>query len=507
MNIQPLLLVIFDGFGLNPNRAYNGWAQAHTPHLDHYFASFPHTALQASGRAVGLPDGQFGNSEVGHLTLGSGRILLQDMVRISASLSDGSFSQIPAWQNTLKGTKRLHLVGMVSDGGVHSHIAHLLEILPLVVEAGVEPIIHMISDGRDTAPQCADQFAGVLEKRLHALGKGQIATICGRYTAMDRANHWERTRQAWAALLKGEGLQASSAEAAIHAAWQRGEGDEFIQPTIIGNPRENRIGEHEPVFFFNFRSDRMRQLSAAIAMPEFTHFDRGAEKARNALCMTSYNDEYPFPVLFPPEIPHKVLAEVISDAGLRQFHCAETEKYAHVTYFFNGGREEPFPGEDREIIPSPQVATYDLQPEMSAPQVADRIIAALESQQYHFIIVNFANGDMVGHTAKIPAILRAVETLDLQFHRVVQVARQRGFKIILTADHGNCDEMVDPLSGEPHTQHTVYPVPMLLMGHDGARLGIGRGTADIAPTILDLMGLTQPPQMTGNSLILKDNPY
>ncbi|WP_226857462.1 2,3-bisphosphoglycerate-independent phosphoglycerate mutase [Acidithiobacillus concretivorus] len=500
--VHPVLLVIFDGFGLNPNRAYNGWAQARTPHLDHYFASFPHTALQASGRAVGLPDGQFGNSEVGHLTLGSGRVLLQDLVRISDSLASGHFASIPAWQKILQGTARLHLVGMVSDGGVHSHIDHLLAILPLLVQAGVEPVVHMITDGRDTAPRCADRFAATLEKAFQELGKGRIATICGRYSAMDRAGHWDRTQQAWAALLRGEGLQADSAETAIHQAWQRDEGDEFIQPTIIGNPQEYRITEQEPVFFFNFRSDRMRQLSAAIAMPDFTYFDRGTERARKALCMTSYNDEYSFPVLFPPEIPEQVLAEVISNAGLKQFHCAETEKYAHVTYFFNGGREEPFPGEDREIIPSPQVATYDLKPEMSAAQVADRIIAALQSGQYHFIVVNFANGDMVGHTAKIPAILRAVETLDLQFHRVVQVARQQGFKVILTADHGNCDEMVDPVSGEPHTQHTVYPVPMLLIDEHPALLGVGRGTADIAPTILELMRLPQPKQMTGTSLIL-----
>ncbi len=503
MKVNPVLLVIFDGFGLNPNRAFNGWAQAHTPHLDHYFASFPHTALQASGRAVGLPDGQFGNSEVGHLTLGSGRILLQDLVRISDSLADGSFAQVPTWQNMLKGTKRLHLVGMVSDGGVHSHIEHLLDILPLVVAAGVEPVVHMITDGRDTAPQCADLYARRVEETLHQLGKGRIATVCGRYTAMDRAGYWDRTEKAWAALLRGKGLTADRAEAAIHSAWKRGEGDEFIPPTIIGDPQQNRIVADEPVFFFNFRSDRMRQLSASVAMPDFKHFDRQGEAARRALCMTSYNDEYPFPVLFPPEIPDRVLAEVAIDAGLKQFHCAETEKYAHVTYFFNGGRENPFPGEDREIIPSPQVATYDLKPEMSAPQVADRIITSLESGDYAFVLVNFANGDMVGHTAKIPAILRAVETLDLQFHRVLQVAQRQGFKVILTADHGNCDEMVDPVSGEPHTQHTVYPVPMLLIGEPGAHLGIGRGTADIAPTILELMGLPQPKAMTGHSILLK----
>ncbi len=503
---KPVLLVIFDGFGLNPNRAFNGWAQARTPHLDHYFASFPHTALQASGRAAGLPDGQFGNSEVGHLTLGSGRVLLQDLVRISDSLDDGSFAKIPAWADFLRDQKRLHLVGMVSDGGVHSHIDHLLQILPLVVAAGAEPIVHMITDGRDTAPQCADQYAQAVLDCLASLGRGCIATVCGRYTAMDRASHWDRTQQAWAALIKGQGAVADDPVAAIHAAWKHGETDEFIQPTVIGDPAQHRIAPQEPVFFFNFRSDRMRQLSAAIGMPEFRNFDRDGEGARPLLCMTSYNDEYPFPVLFPPQIPKQVLAEVISNAGLWQFHCAETEKYAHVTYFFNGGREEPFPGEDREIIPSPQVATYDLQPEMSAAQVADRIIQALESGQYAFVLVNFANGDMVGHTAKIPAILRAVETLDLQFHRVVQTATKAGFTVLLTADHGNCDEMVDPLSGAPHTQHTVYPVPFLYIGEPAVSLGIGRGIADVAPTILQLLGLYQPLEMTGHSLILPQKP-
>ncbi|MDD3760476.1 MAG: 2,3-bisphosphoglycerate-independent phosphoglycerate mutase [Acidithiobacillus sp.] len=500
--ISPVLLVIFDGFGLNPNRAFNGWAQAKTPHLDHYFASFPHTALQASGRACGLPDGQFGNSEVGHLTLGSGRILLQDLQRITESLESGNFSKIPAWTKLLQGRTRLHLVGMVSDGGVHSHIDHLLGILPLLVNAGIEPIVHMITDGRDTPPRSADGFAKTLEDQLQKLGKGRIATICGRYTAMDRAQYWERTQQAWQALIEGKALSAPDSISAIHAAWKRGETDEFIQPTIIGDPQQYRIQKEDAVFFFNFRSDRMRQLAAAVGMPAFHGFDRGQEGPRAVLCMTSYNDEYPFPVLFLPEIPRHVLAETISDAGLRQFHCAETEKYAHVTYFFNGGREDPFPGEDREIIPSPKVATYDLQPEMSAEAVAERIIQAIESSSYDFILVNFANGDMVGHTAKIPAILRAVETLDLQFHRVVQVARNAGYTVLLTADHGNCDEMVDPQSGAPHTQHTVYPVPFLMISHKQVQLGIGRGISDVAPTVLQLLGLGQPAEMTGQSIVL-----
>ncbi len=393
---------------------------------------------------------------------------------------------------------------MVSDGGVHSQIAHLLQILPLVVQAGVEPIVHMITDGRDTAPQCANRYARAVLDCLATLGRGCIATVCGRYTAMDRAGHWDRTQQAWEALIQGKGAVANDPVAAIHAAWKRGETDEFIQPTVIGDPSQHRTGEQ--VFFFNFRSDRMRQLSATVGMPNFASFDRGSEGARPVLCVTSYNDEFPFPVLFPPQIPEQVLAEVISDAGLGQFHCAETEKYPHVTYFFNGGREEPFPGEDREIIPSPQVATYDLQPEMSAPQVADRVIAALESGHYAFVLVNFANGDMVGHTAKTPAILRAVETLDLQFHRVVQAAIKAGFTVLLTADHGNCDEMVDPVTGLPHTEHTVYPVPFLYIGEPAVSLGIGRGIADVAPTVLQLLGQPQPNAMTGHSILLPSDP-
>ena len=498
-----VLLVIFDGFGLNPSRAYNGWAQARTPHLDHYFASYPHTALQASGHAVGLPDGQFGNSEVGHLTLGSGRVLKQDLLRISDAIADGSLARLPAWQDLLQGVRRLHLVGLVSDGGVHSHLDHLLGLLPLVVQAGVEPMVHMVTDGRDTAPRCADRFAAQVEAELQRIGCGRIATVSGRYYAMDRAGFWPRTVQAWRAMLRAEGESANSAAEAIRSARQRGEGDEFIAPTVIGDALTSRIAAGEPVFFFNFRSDRMRQLAAAIGLPDFDGFERGGEGARRVASMTEYDARFPFPVLFAHEAPVKVLAEVLADAGLRQFHCAETEKYAHVTHFFNGGRETPFPGEEREIISSPQVATYDLKPEMSAAQVADHIIAAIDRGRYDFILVNFANGDMVGHTAVIPAIIRAVETLDLQFHRVVQAALARRFRILLTADHGNCDEMVDPVSGEPHTQHTAYPVPFLLLGTVATALGTGRGLADVAPTVLDLLGIVQPPEMTGCSIVLK----
>lgn len=500
MKKQPVLLIILDGLGVNPSRAYNAWALAKTPHLDHYFAAWPHTVLQASGEAVGLPDGQFGNSEVGHMTLGAGRLLKQELPRISQAIASDELATNANWQSMLVHSSRLHLVGLVSDGGVHSHIEHLLGLLPLIVEAGVEPVIHMISDGRDTPPRSAMSYLAQLEGKLQHLGCGTIATLSGRYFAMDRAAHWGRTQKAWMAVVKGQGLNSDSAGAAIEAAYQRDESDEFIQPTIIDN--YNGMASGESVLFFNFRSDRIRQLAAAVGLDKFTEFDRVKAVPPVVVCMTKYDEKFMFPVLFAPHIPQQVLAQVISEAGLRQFHCAETEKYPHVTYFFNGGIETPFAGEDRKIIPSPKVATYDLQPEMSSPEVAEQVITAIESNNYQFILVNFANTDMVGHTAVQKAVIQAVESVDLQSSRIMQSALQRGWRVVLTADHGNCDEMVDPQTGQPHTQHTSYPVPCLLVGENDVKLGIGRSLADIAPTILELLGLPQPIVMTGRSLLL-----
>ena len=501
MDRQPVILIIFDGFGLNPSRAANGWALARTPHLDHYFSSWPHAVLQASGRAVGLPDGQFGNSEVGHLTLGAGRILEQDLIRIANAIHDGSLVQQPEWQDLLQDTKRLHLVGMVSDGGVHSHIEHLCGLLQMIVSAGVEPVIHMITDGRDTSPKAALGYLELLEQDFEKLGKGYVATVSGRYDAMDRIGNWDRTHKAWKAMRLGQGVDAETPREAIENAYARGESDEFIQPTVI----RDYIGmaADEPVLFFNFRSDRARQMAAAIGLEDFDGFDRGSAGNRRLVGMTEYDVNFPFPVLFSPLIPEQVLSEVISDSGLKQFHCAETEKYPHVTYFFNGGTEQPYPGEERSIVPSAKVATYDQQPEMSAPKVAESVINAIESEEYAFILVNFANGDMVGHTAIPEAIIKAVETLDLQGHRVIDSALKHGWRILLTADHGNCDEMVDPVCGQPHTRHTGYPVPLLLAGAGNVQLGIGRGLADIAPTVLDLLDIPRPREMTGRSMILK----
>ncbi len=501
MKPKSVLLAIFDGFGLNPSRAHNAWALARTPHLDHYFASYPHSVLQASGRAVGLPDGQFGNSEVGHLTLGSGRVLEQELVRIANEIYGGTFEQLPAWRELLTEAHTLHLVGLISDGGVHAHIEHLLGVLKLLRHTDIEPVIHMITDGRDTAPRAALGYLEEVEAALTSLGRGRIATVCGRYSAMDRARHWDRTERAWRAMVLGQGFSAASAREAIEAAYARGEGDEFIQPTVIVG--HEGIPAQQPVLFFNFRSDRVRQLCAAFGLPDFDAFGRDGNVVQKLICMTEYDATYPFPVLYPADQPRQVLAEVISDAGLTQLHCSETEKFAHVTYFFNGGREPPFPGEQRIIVPSPEVATYDMQPEMSASGIADTLIGAIEAGEHDFIVTNFANADMVGHTARREAMIRAVETLDLESHRVFRVALERGWRILLTADHGNCDEMINPNTGEPHTQHTEYPVPFLIMNEGPVRLSTGRGLADIAPTVLELLGIPQPPVMTGRSLILK----
>lgn len=498
--MDPVLLLVFDGFGVSPARRDNGWAQARTPHLDGYFAAWPHIVLQASGTAVGLPDCQFGNSEVGHMTLGAGRVLEQDLGRIRRALDNGEVRALAAWQGLAAGARRLHLLGLVSDGGVHAHVDHLLGILRLLHAAAIEPVIHMITDGRDAPPRSAGRYLAMVNEALQ--GKpGRIGTVSGRYYAMDRAGHWDRTRRAWAAIIKGEGRTAETAEDALAQAYARGETDEFIAPTVVGETALARVPPEERILDFNFRSDRARQLVAAIGLPAFDAFNRGLAGARDVTCMTQYDAQFPFPVLFAPDRPRRVLAEVLSDCGLRQFRCAETEKYPHVTYFFNGGRETPFAGEERAIIASPMARTYDLTPEMSARAVADRTIAAIASGRYAFVLVNFANADMVGHTAVRSAIIEAVETLDRESHRIIEAALAKGFRILLTADHGNCEEMIDPLTGEPHTRHTAYPVPFLLAGARVPLCASGGGLADVAPTILELLGIDQPSEMSGRSLL------
>ncbi len=500
---RPVVLIILDGFGVNPTKANNAVAIADTPRLDAYFSRNAHTTLQASGRAVGLPDGQMGNSEVGHMTLGSGCVIRQDLVLIDDAVADGSFLENPALnQAAARAAERkrpVHLMGLISDGGVHSHVNHLLALIGLCQRKGAVPVVHMITDGRDTPPRSAVGYLGRVESALEAAG-GRIVTLSGRYYAMDRDHRWNRTERAFNAMVHAQGRPADTAAEAIRQAYAEGEDDEFIIPTVIagGEP----IANGDSVIFFNFRKDRPRQTVSALCKTDFDHFDRGAFRAAEVTCMMEYDNRLGLAYAFDHERPDVTLAQVLSEGGMNQFHCAETEKYAHVTFFFNGGHGDPLPGEERRLIPSPQVATYDLKPEMSAAEVADAVIEALQSGSYPFVVVNFANGDMVGHTAVRDAVIQAVETLDREVGRVLDVAVEEGYSVILTADHGNCDEMVDPLTGAPHTQHTVYPVPCLIVDETPWRLAIGAGIESIAPTVLDLLGLPKPGAMQGHSLLI-----
>lgn len=501
---RPALLVILDGFGINPDPTHNAILQAKTPNFDRYFADYPMTTLEASGRGVGLPAGQMGNSEVGHMTIGSGTIVKQDLVRIDDAIEDGSFYENPALLSAVAAAREaqrpLNLIGLVSDGGVHSHIDHLGALIRLCHRHQVVPQVHMITDGRDTAPQAALSYLPGLEALLDECG-GHIGTISGRYYAMDRDQRWERVQLAWDNIVHARGVAAETAAQAIRDSYAAGNNDEFILPTRL--PGQQQLQAGDEMIFFNFRNDRARQICAAFALDKFDEFERGPDyRPINLTTMTYYDAKLGSPVAFAPMRPEITLGSVISDAGLRQLHCAETEKYAHVTFFFNGGREQPYLGEDRRLIESPRVATYDLQPEMSAAGVADAVIEALQSGSYEFIVVNFANGDMVGHTAVRDAIIEAVEVLDYEVGRVLEAAIASRFSVVLTADHGNCDEMVDPDTGKPHTQHSTHPVPCLIIDPEVKMLAQGENLSAIAPTILQIMGIPKPAQMTGNSVIV-----
>jgi 2,3-bisphosphoglycerate-independent phosphoglycerate mutase len=502
---RPTLLIILDGFGVNPSRINNAVQEARTPRLDEYFSSHTHTTLDACGNMVGLPDGQMGNSEVGHMTLGCGAIMRQDLVRINDDIESGGFFQnaalVSAVEDAAEQERPLHLVGLVSDGGVHSHIDHLFALIELCAQHKVKPVVHMITDGRDTAQMSALVYLNELGNRLED-ADGCIATVCGRYYAMDRDNRWDRTEQAWKAMVKGKGRKAENARYAIEAAYALEETDEFIKPTVLEEC--DLIQSGDSVIFFNFRNDRPRQLAAALSQPDFKKFKTGKFSGATVTCLTEYDPEFLLPIGYAPERPQHTVASVVSRAGYMQFHCAETEKYAHVTYFFNGGKKKPFAGEEHVMVNSPDVATYDLKPEMSAAEVADKVIGALESGQYAFILVNFANGDMVGHTAVREAVIKAVEALDTHVGRVLDAAVEAGYSVVLTADHGNCDEMVDPVTQEPHTQHTLYPVPCMVIDEANWHLLPGGGLSSVAPTVLQLMGLQAPPEMTGKSLLMKE---
>ena len=500
-----VLLVILDGFGVGEDNSNNAAYVADTPFLDKLFNEYPHTLLEASGPAVGLPQGQIGNSEVGHITMGCGCIIEQDLVRINKAIEDGSFFENLSLDFTIKKAKAnnrpLHMLGLVSDGGVHSHIRHLIALIDLIQKKGVQPILHMITDGRDTSPRCAREFVDQVMPALDRAG-GEIASVIGRYYAMDRDNRWERTRLAWEALALGKGLVADNAYQAIENAYTENLGDEFIVPTVL--QPQKLIRQDDRVIFFNFRNDRPRQLVKALSIKDFDKFDRGDWQVANVATMTEIDKQFPCLLAFAPNRPRTTLSEIISSADLKQFHCAETEKYPHITFFFNGGNEECLPGEEHKLIPSPRVATYDLAPEMNLAQVADEVITALNKSDMSFVVTNFANTDMVGHTAIPDPIIRAVETVDQQLNRVVSAAIQNGWQIIVTSDHGNCDEMVDPLTKEPNTRHTSNPVPCIIVNarNKDIKLASGKNISNIAPTVLDLIGLKIPAVMDAESLII-----
>jgi 2,3-bisphosphoglycerate-independent phosphoglycerate mutase len=506
----PVVLVVLDGYGIGDGGPGDATHLARAPFFAELRSRYPHAAIETSGAAVGLPDGQMGNSEVGHTTLGAGRVIDMDIVRIKKAIDAGELASIPAMQELLAAAKnargKLHLLGLISDGGVHSSLEHVYGILQLLDERGIAPIVHAFTDGRDTAPRVAAQFLGPLEERCRALGGG-IATVSGRYFAMDRDKRWDRVARAYRAIVMGEGLEARSAVAAVEQALARGEGDEFIQPTVIaGQPR---LEHGDAVLFVNFRADRARELTNALVRVRPDQL--GAEiaplpqKTFSAfVTMTEYDETFELPELFGPVDVTASLGELLSDAGARQLRIAETEKYAHVTYFFNGGREVPFPGEDRIMIPSPRdVATYDLKPEMSAVAVTDALLAALAQHDYAFVLVNYANPDMVGHTGVIPAGVRAVEVVDACLARLCKDVLARDGALLITADHGNIEQLIDPASGGPHTAHTTNPVPLYwVSAHpEGERVRDG-GLSDLAPSLCPLLGLSVPRQMTGRNLLV-----
>ncbi len=522
--MNKILLIILDGWGYNENSEGNAIKLAQTPHLDRFFKDYPLALLDAAGEAVGLPVGQMGNSEVGHLNLGAGRIVYQELTRIGKCIESGEFFQnavlLEAMEKVKEKGSALHLIGLVSDGGVHSHLEHLLALLEMARRHQVETVfIHAILDGRDTVPFGAEPFLKRLEDYARDHPNYRIATICGRYFAMDRDRRWDRTEKAYRAYTAGEGLQAPDPLQALREAYDRGEGDEFVQPTVIvgaeddGAEKDQVEAGGEPlalmrsedsVIFFNFRPDRVRQITRALAEEEFEPFDRGANPPRPHLAtMTEYDRELPLPVAFTLDDLEATLGEVYAREGLAQMRIAETEKYGHVTFFFNGGREKPFSGEDRILVPSPRVATYDLQPEMSAPEVADKIIETIRSGRHPLIVSNFANMDMVGHTGDLQAAVKAVEAVDTALGRIVEEALPAGWHLLIVGDHGNAEEMLNR-EGETLTAHSANPVPLLLLG-PGKQAFQERGIlADVAPTILALAGISVPPEMTGENMLVAD---
>ncbi len=511
MRIQkrPTMLMILDGFGLNDRREGNAIAQADTPNLDRIFRSYPHTRLSACGLAVGLPEGQMGNSEVGHLNIGAGRVVYQELTRISKAIEDGDFFENPAltaaMDHALSKGSALHLLGLLSDGGVHSHISHLFALLDMAKKKGLPKVyVHCFLDGRDVPPRCANQYIEALQIHMDQLGVGQIATVAGRYYAMDRDKRWDRVEAAYDCMTLGRGFEEASGCAAVDAAYERDENDEFVKPTFTSEAAagEGTVSDGDALIMFNFRPDRAREITRAFVDPDFDGFTRKKQpKDIKYVCMTQYDASMPnVEIAFPPQTLENTFGDYISSLGLSQLRIAETEKYAHVTFFFNGGVEAPRDGEDRILVPSPKVATYDLQPEMSAPEVTSRVLEQIDAEKYDCIVLNFANADMVGHTGVFDAAVKAIETLDACVPKIVSAVLAKGGQILLTADHGNADCMVDE-AGNIVTAHSLNQVPLVHISDAPVQLSEGGRLCDIAPTMLALMGLSIPEEMTGRSLV------
>ncbi len=513
MRKKPVVLMILDGYGLNDKCEANAVCEGKTPVMDQLMSQCPFVHGQASGMAVGLPEGQMGNSEVGHLNMGAGRIVYQELTRITKSIQDGDFFENPALMAAVENCKKqdsaLHLFGLVSDGGVHSHITHIYGLLELAKRNGLEKVfVHCFLDGRDTPPASGKDYVAALEAKMAELGVGKVATVAGRYYAMDRDKNWDREEIAYKALTKGEGVKADSATEGIQASYDDGKTDEFVMPMVVmknGAPVAT-IKDGDSVIFYNFRPDRAREMTRIFCDDEFTGFDRGERVKTTFVCFTDYDETIQNKqVAFVKESITNTFGEFLAAHGLTQARIAETEKYAHVTFFFNGGVEEPNPGEDRVLVPSPkEVATYDLKPEMSAPAVCDKLVEAIKSDQYDVIIINFANPDMVGHTGVEAAAIKAIEAVDECVGRAVDAIKEVDGVMFICADHGNAEQLVDYETGEPFTAHTTNPVPFILVNADPSyKLREGGCLADIAPTLIELMEMEQPKEMTGKSLLVK----
>ncbi len=507
---KPVVLLILDGFGYSEKTKYNAIAAAHKPVFDKLWATYPKSLIETSGMAVGLPDGQMGNSEVGHMTLGAGRVVYQSFTRINKAISDGDFFTNPVYvqaiDSAIANDKAVHILGLLSEGGVHSHEDHIYAMMKMAVQRGAKKVyLHAFLDGRDTAPRSAEKSLQKAQDLFAELGAGRVASIVGRYFALDRDNRWDRVKAAYDVMVTGDAeFDALTAVDGLKAAYERGENDEFVKATVICAEDEEvaTINDGDSVIFMNFRPDRAREITYALIGEDFTGFEREIHpEIAHFVQTTEYASNIKAPIAFPPEDLTNSFGDYISQLGKTQLRIAETEKYAHVTFFFNSGNEVVYPGEDRILVPSPQVATYDLQPEMNAPIVTDKLVEAIESGKYDAIICNYANCDMVGHSGIMEAATKAVEAVDICVGRVLAAVEKMGGEALITADHGNVEEMFDEETGQPHTQHSTLPVPFIFYSHRKGTIAPGGSLADVAPTMLHLMGLPQPAEMTGRNLI------